>query len=188
MPAAVFPLALTEPGDSPPASWKWRNLWVRLPTIVDHRDRSMSLTDPKLPGLEERIGTARAAEVRYQLREGLGLRKQGWGCLTVLAVLIGIAPQIGMFFTAGFFRVPIIAFYMLVFWPLVGVRLVWRIVSGRSRVLAKPTMNILLGQRICPSCAADLAKLQPESDGCVVCTPRCSAAAWRTEAPIADSA
>jgi hypothetical protein len=178
--AADIPAGADVPGDMAPVSWRLKLMWTRLPTIVDDRDRSMSLTDPRLPRLEASVGAVRAADVRRTMSERVGLRKQGWGCAVVLGIVLAASPSIFAFTLTTSSLPRIMACWMAVFWTFGLTRALYRLAKGKSRVLAKPTKIILLEHAVCPSCAADLSGCVPEADGCVVCAS--CRAAWKLKA------
>lgn len=178
--AADIPTRADAPGDMAPISWPLKLMWARLPTIVDDRDRSMSLTDPRLPSLETTIGAARAADVRRSMSERLGLRKRGWGCVVVLGIILAASPSILVFTLTASSFARIVACVMAVFWTFSLVRVLYRLAKGKSRVLAKPTKLFLVEHNVCPSCGADLSVCAPEADGCVVCAA--CRAAWKPPA------
>lgn len=179
--AADIPIRADTPGDMAPVSWPLKMAWTRLPTIVDDRDRSMSIADPRLPTLEATVGTVRAADVRRVMSERLGLRKQGWGCVLVVGMLILVSPTVFALTRIGFPMGRVVLGLSLMFWLLGTVRMVYRLAKGKSRLLAKPMLRILLEHRVCPACAADLSGSVPESDGCVVCGS--CRAAWQLQTP-----
>ncbi len=176
---ADIPARPDTPGDMAPVSWSLKRMWVRLPTIVDDRDRSMSLTDPRLPRLEATVGAVRAADVRLAMSKRLRLLKQGWGALTLVGVAIMCAPALFMTMGARFGAGRWVIGYMAVFWGYTAARMLYRLAKGTSRLLAKPTLLILVEHRVCPACAADLKSCEPEADGCVVCGA--CRAAWKLQ-------
>jgi hypothetical protein len=153
----------------------------RTPTIVDDRNRSVARVGMSLPGLENEIGAPDALEARREVSRATVVRR--YGC-AIPIVLVGLLVVVGSGVTMFKSRVALMSALSLLFaaWMLlVYTSLCWRILAGRMASTSKPVVRILRRRSICPSCAASLAGLIPEPDGCVVCT-RC-AAAWRVSPP-----
>jgi hypothetical protein len=74
---------------------------------------------------------------------------------------------------------------LLVLAALLGIHVFLAVLL--PRISARSRMVLQLRERICPMCGYDLARIEAQADGCIVC-PECSAAWASTRVGPADSA
>ncbi len=132
------------------------------PAAQDANGRVVLLVEQRLPGLAERLGDARAREVRRSVaRATRGIR-----ALAVVGWLLALGVAL---FPLTFAAAPMLLKLTM---PLCGACLLphlYRSATGRAQSVVKPTKTAMVAQGLCPSCAGDLGAESGARRKCGAC-------------------
>jgi ribosomal protein L37AE/L43A len=177
-------LGSLSPSEFSPGRQTWlRSLRGHDRVVTDAKGRITGLVHPRLYHIsaEQRaaLGPERIKQARQRIGPGFVIRLLRGVVVWTLYALIAWAmlafafrPHAGGFLLAmlGVFYVAS-SFVMFAFGAVLG----WRLYTGASMVSSEVARDRLVAERICPHCAADLARVQPDSAGLLVC-PSCTSA------------
>ncbi len=178
-----LPVRPDMPGDTPSIWRRYLRFIRRTPTIVDDRDRSVARVGLDLPGLEEQIGAEHAQTVRRAVASATALRRFGCALPVAFIGLAVVTGAVAMFIRSSMGMAAALPLLFAGWMVIVYTAICWRMLTGRLATASVPMVKTLRRAGICPSCAAYLAMLPADADGCTPCA-RCGSA-WKLTAAAA---
>lgn len=151
--------------------------WTRRGSVLDDRERGVPLIDFRLSVTDPSLPEDRVLELRKLLRKETLGERYGCAVLALVFLLPGMISAI-IALAQSMSWLTALRSASQVFWLIFVVAIVYRSIRGWTPWVGRTVKRLLVAQRVCPSCTADLQSAPRESDGCVVCA-KCGAA-WKT--------
>ncbi len=152
------------------------------PITEDAHQRLVRLVDVRLTSLTRALGPQRGREVWKRAKKKyrtLAICFSAFTCLINIPAFLFLTCMPTARFASGItlslVRVGTMGIGVL--FALIMLGMCWRSLTGRWQFSARAVACTLVQEGVCASCAASIAELSPQADGCVTCAA--CGAAWK---------